>query len=369
MVFHAKITPEKCAYITYLVKDKGFKITEICKKTGISRATIYRIKKSKDFSKNTSNRTQRNITKKNKRGRPKKLSDRDERNIIRSIKVLRQSKGNFSAVNIMSEAGIQQSLVHARTVRRCLNKNGYHSLQARKKGLLSLQDCKKRLKFAKDIKKNYAANLWTDCIAFYLDGVSFTFKTRPKEQAIAPRGRIWRKRSEGLTRGCTAKGRKECTGGKLVKVIVAITYNYGVIEVFEYEQLDGPFFADFVRQRFPVMFTKASKNSRLFLQDNAPNQNAYCVQTALRRVRAKQINFPPRSGDLNPIENVFKNVKQLLHRQAISDNIEHETFNEFRARVVKTLKEYPVNEINKTIASMNKRIQMVIEKKGDRTKY
>ena len=37
--------------------------------------------------------------------------------------------------------------------------------------------------------------------------------------------------SEGVARGCTAKGSKEGTGGKLVKLIVAVSYSHGVIEV------------------------------------------------------------------------------------------------------------------------------------------
>ena len=40
------------------------------------------------------------------------------------------------------------------------------------------------------------------------------------DQARAPQGRIWRKASEG----CLAKGSKAGTGGRLVKMIVAISY-------------------------------------------------------------------------------------------------------------------------------------------------
>ena len=41
-------------------------------------------------------------------------------------------------------------------------------------------------------------------------------------QASAPQGRIWRKKCEGLMRGCTAKGGKVGSGGKVVRVVVAI---------------------------------------------------------------------------------------------------------------------------------------------------
>jgi len=167
------------------------------------------------------------------------------------------------------------------------------------------------------MKSQYPPEVWKD----HIDDVSFTYKRRPKEQALAPCGRIWRKKSEGLARGCTAKGSKEGTGGKLVKLIVAVSYSHGVIEVYEYEHLNGPFFANFVKECFPIMFGIASKARRMFLQDNAPNQNAACVHGAIRCLKAKQLIFSPRSGDLNPIKNVFKSVKQLLHKQAIRDDI------------------------------------------------
>ena len=96
-------------------------------------------------------------------------------------------------------------------------------------------------------------------MAFYVDGVSFTHKRRPMDQAKAPRGRVWRKKSEGLKRGCTAKGSKEGTGGNLVKVIVATSYDKGVIEVYEYEHLDGNKFAEFVDERFSAKPRRRAK--------------------------------------------------------------------------------------------------------------
>ena len=52
-------------------------------------------------------------------------------------------------------------------------------------------------------------------VALYLDGVGFAHKTDPMDQARAPTGRIYRKKSEGLDQYCTAKGSKVGTGGKV----------------------------------------------------------------------------------------------------------------------------------------------------------
>ena len=57
-------------------------------------------------------------------------------------------------------------------------------------------------------------------MAFNLDGVSLFYKRNPADQARAPKGHIWQKKCEGLSLGCTAKGSKEGSGGKVVEVEV-----------------------------------------------------------------------------------------------------------------------------------------------------
>lgn len=118
--------------------------------------------------------------------------------------------------------------------------------------------------------------MWTTKIGFYRNATSFTFKTSSLDQARAPKGRIWRKPSDGMAIGCLAKDRKEGMGGKYVKLIEAISYNKGVIACHPYEKMTGRFFTTFIEQHFPRMFQQAEKGeSNLFLQDNCPCQNSF----------------------------------------------------------------------------------------------
>ena len=64
-------------------------------------------------------------------------------------------------------------------------------------------------------------NLFYSNISFYLDGVSFVFERKPMHGATVPKGKIWRRRSEGLR--LTSKGSKDLPGGKKV------AFNRGVI--------------------------------------------------------------------------------------------------------------------------------------------
>ena len=230
----------------------------------------------------------------------------------------------------MQRAGINCLEVSNRTVRRFLHKIGLHYLQARKKGLMSEKDERDCLQFAKKMKRDYPLHVWTNSVAFYLDGVSYYHKINPSDQARAPSGCVWRKHSEGLRQGCTSKGSKEGSGGCVVRLIVAISYGKGVIECQPYEDLNSETFAIFVDEKFDSMFLRAGKNgSRLFLQDNAPNQNSSLVNRVLHRKRAIQLRITPQSPDINPIENFFHLVKKELRRQALEQNITHETFDEF----------------------------------------
>ena len=102
--------------------------------------------------------------------------------------------------------------------------------------------------------------MWKDNVAFYLDCVSFWFKRNPADQASAPHGRIWHKKCAGLVCGCTSKGGKVGSSGKVVKVIVAISSAKVLIVCHQYDKLDGTHFAKFVRDNFENMFRLANKN-------------------------------------------------------------------------------------------------------------
>ena len=63
-------------------------------------------------------------------------------------------------------------------------------------------DSRKRLVLARDIRKQHGPNFWKQDVMFNFDGTGFAHKVHPQEQASAPRGRIWRKSSEGFTPDC-----------------------------------------------------------------------------------------------------------------------------------------------------------------------
>ena len=212
-------------------------------------------------------------------------------------------------------------------------------------------------------------DVWTKQIAFYFDGVSFAYKRHLLDEALTPRGRVWRRANKGLLQGCTAKGQKCGTGGKQVKLFIAILHDQGVISADTYNHLNGENFAQFAYQNFDTVFNSAWKNTQMWIQDGDPSQNSMLAKAAMVAVNAQLLQIPQRSPDINPIENIFHLVKRQLDTQATKENIITETMTDFETRRKCTLFELPVSHINNTSESMGNRMEKIIMEKGNRTKH
>lgn len=302
---NSKMPLEVSVRLRYLHQDKGIKICELVKRfPNYSKSNIYIHAKLPDEVRKVDSR-------KHNKGRPKIFSVRGERKIIRTLLMLRESLGSFSIKRLKLEAGVDAHVSDS-TVVRVLRRNGYRYLQSRKKGLMSKHDARTRLLFAQKVKRILSGDFWRTGIGFYFDGASWTHKTNPSDQARSTTSMAWRRKSEGLSLNCTTKGKKEGSGGKMVKVFVAIAHGHGAVLCEQYEeQLTGQFFADFVKEHFQNTFNNTSNpRGKLFLQDGDPSQNSLKAKNAMSDIGARVFPIPPRSPDINPIENFFHLVKK-----------------------------------------------------------
>ena len=206
---------------------------------------------------------------------------------------------------------------------------------------------------------------WRSGISLYLDGKGFQHKSNPYDQARAPGAREWRKHGEGLKFNCTAKGKKE--GGINVNFMVAISYGKGVVLCEQYDgTITGPKFAEILKSFLKAFNKSSSPKARRFLMDGCPRQNS---KVAIDKVNALVFKIPPRSPDLNPIENLFHTLTVRLNNDAFQRNITKETFKELSSRVKETILSVCSEEIDKIIDSMGKRITAILKGKGQRAKY
>ena len=86
-------------------------------------------------------------------------------------------------------------------------------------------------------------------------------------------------------------------------------------------------------------------------------------------IGCKVFVIPARSPDVNPIENIFNRIHEKLTEDATTHQIKRENFKEFSARIKRTFAEFPVEEMNKTIDSMKKRMRLITKNCGKRIKY
>ena len=96
----------------------------------------------------------------------------------------------------------------------------------------------------------------------------------------------------------------------------------------------------------PACLEIQKKKGQLFVQDGDPSQNSALARAAWNSIGAKIMPIPPRSGDINCIENIFHIIKTILHDDALRKNITFEMFDQFCAQVSETIKSLDKNLIN-----------------------
>ena len=110
-------------------------------------------------------------------------------------------------------------------------------------------------------------------------------------------------------------------------------------------------------------------DEKLWIQDGDPSQNCKSAREAWKALGATLLKIPPRSPDLNPIENIFHLATRELNKETVDKKISRETFEQFSFRVKRTLRNIPVDVINKTIESVSKRLPKIVASDGQRLKY
>ncbi len=278
---------------------------------------------------------------------------------------VRHSTANFSARQLQAEAGLDQHSSLS-TIYRVLHSSGYRFSHLKKKGILTGADRRARLQWVK-INSSRPLAYWCN-VALFLDCVSFIYKPSPSDTARASKAKAWLRQSEKLK--ITAKGRREHDGKfKTLRYLVAVSHAKGVVLCHRYERMTGTLFAKLIRQKMPLAFTLAGKPARRVLQDNDPCQNCVAACRAFSAVGAVRLRIPPRSPDLNPIENIFNVTKQELCRSAVEGPILRETEDEFAQRVVQTLYASAALHADRTIESMPKRLKLIASSGGHRCAY
>jgi len=118
--------------------------------------------------------------------------------------------------------------------------------------------------------------------------------------------------------------------------------------------MNGPRYVELLAEKLKIHM--AVHNCTIFMQDGAPCHRSKVIKTFLAENRIKVLDWPGNSSDLNPIENLWTNMKNKVAEKRPSSAKD----------LVKVIKEVWVKEISQEfcrnpVHSMPRRLQEVIK--------
>jgi transposase len=285
------------------------------------------------------------------RGRKKILTAEDHRYIVRQIK-----KNPKTSVPKLTEnvSNTIQRPISTNTVRRVLRSEGYHGRIARKKPYISLKNKKKRLEFAKcyiDKPKSF----WNEVI----------FSDESKKNIFGSDGRqiVWRQKNTELKPNNVQSTVK--FGGGNVKFWGCFSASGVGNLVFIDGIMDQYVYLNILKKNLHDSAAKLGllANYR-FQQDNDPKHMARTVQTWMQKNVPNQLKTPPQSPDLNPIEHLWKILKDKVEQ-----NHQVTNQNQLKAAILAEWANINAETTQKLVDSMENRLHAVIAAGGAHTKY
>lgn len=283
-------------------------------------------------------------------GRPKILSPRDERRILKEV-----SENPFiSAQNLANDIAITSGKnVCPETVRKVIRKGGYKGRVARKKPFISEVNRVKRLKFATEYKDK-TIDFWKSVI----------FSDESKFNIFGSDGKkmVWRKKGTALAEKNLLPTVKH--GGGHVMVWGCMSSN-GVGKLHFIDGImNAKMYLDILEHNLNQSAEMLGiKDNFYFQQDNDPKHTARIVKEWLLYRVQNKLETPPQSPDINPIENLWAYLDKKVRKHKISNKIDLKRILEKEWYSISS--EYTKN----LIESIPRRLKAIIENKGLPTKY
>ena len=279
-------------------------------------------------------------------GRPPKLTDRARRALIREA----TQRPEVTLTELQSSTAERGVSVHRTTISRTLHRTGR---VARKKPLLSVRNKKARFEFAKrhvgDSLNVWRKVLWSD-------------ETKIERFGHQGKRYVWRKLNTSHHPKNTIPTVKHGGGSIMLWGCFSAAGTGKLVRVEG--RMDGAKYRDILEQNLFQSACDLRLGRRFtFQQDNDPKHTAKATLEWFKGKHLNVLEWPSQSPDLNPIENLWSDLKIAVHKRKPSNMKELEQF------CLEEWAKIPVARCDKLIETYPKRLAAVIAAKGGSTKY
>ncbi len=270
-------------------------------------------------------------------GRPRKLTPRQERLLMRRVEENRHASSLHLSKVVESQTGV--TISHD-SIRRTLQRNGMHGCRPRKKPLLKPRHKKACLEFARahaDKDEDYWDSiLWSD------------------ETKINVFGTDGFKKGEEYKEKCMVPTVKHGGGSVLMWGFMELHFIDGI--------MNSQMYCSILKEKM-LPSLRALGRRALFQHDNDPKHTSKATVGFLKKIRVKVIQWPSMSPDLNPIEHLWGILKRQVEHHSPS------SIQSLKEVILEEWKKIDRAKYHQLVHSMPRRLGAVIKNHGGHTKY